>query len=59
LSATRKYAQGDDGSVCYLGEDVADFEDGAIVAKESTWFAGKDGPAAMIMPADPKVGDPW
>jgi hypothetical protein len=51
------YAQADDGSVWYFGEDVADLEDGAIVTKEGTWLAGKDGPAAMIMPADPKVGD--
>jgi hypothetical protein len=51
------YAQADDGSVWYFGEDVADFEDGAIVTKEGTWIAGKDGPPAMIMPADPKVGD--
>ena len=50
------YAQADDGSVWYFGEDVADFEDGAIVTKEGTWIVGKDGPAAMIMPADPKVG---
>jgi hypothetical protein len=53
------YAQADDGSVWYFGEDVADFEDGAIVTKEGTWIAGKDGPAAMIMPADPKVGDAY
>jgi hypothetical protein len=51
------YAQADDGSVWYFGEDVSDFEDGAIVTKEGTWLAGKDAPAAMIMPADPKVGD--
>src|SRR5215211_6859686 len=53
------YAQADDGSVWYFGEDVADFEDGAIVTKEGTWFAGKDGPAAMIMPSGPKVGDAY
>jgi hypothetical protein len=51
------YAQADDGSVWYFGEDVADFEDGAIVTKEGTWLAGKDAPAAMIMPGTPKVGD--
>jgi hypothetical protein len=28
-----------------------------IVDTHGTWLAGKDGPAAMIMPADPKVGD--
>ncbi len=51
------YAQADDGSVWYFGEDVFDFVDGAIVVTEGTWLAGKDGPAAMIMPADPQVGD--
>src|SRR5215217_6542503 len=53
------YAQADDGSVWYFGEDVADFEDGAIVTKEGTWIVGKDGPAAMIMPADTQVGDAY
>jgi hypothetical protein len=51
------YAQADDGSVWYFGEDVFDFTDGAIVVTEGTWLAGKDGPAAMIMPAAPQVGD--
>lgn len=51
------YAQADDGSVWYFGEDVADYEDGEIVSTEGTWLAGRDGPAAMIMPADPQVGD--
>ena len=51
------YAQADDGSVWYFGEDVADIENGTIVTKEGTWLAGKDGPAQMIMPADPSVGD--
>ena len=51
------YAQADDGSVWYFGEDVFDFVDGAIVVTEGTWRAGRDGPAAMIMPGDPQVGD--
>ena len=51
------YAQADDGSVWYFGEDVADLEKGAIATKEGTWLAGKDGPAQMIMPGDPEVGD--
>lgn len=51
------YAQADDGSVWYFGEDVADLSNGAVVTKESTWLAGKDGQAQMIMPAHPKVGD--
>jgi hypothetical protein len=36
---------------------VFDFKDGAIATTEGTWLAGKDSPAAMIMPANPKVGD--
>ncbi len=51
------YAQDDAGAVWYFGEDVYNFGDGAIVDTHGTWLAGKDGPAAMIMPADPKVGD--
>jgi hypothetical protein len=53
------YAPADDGSVWYFGVDVADFEDGAIVTKEGTWIVGKDGPGAMIVSADPKVGDAY
>jgi hypothetical protein len=51
------YAQADDESVWYFGEDVADLEQGSIATKEGTWLAGKDGPAQMIMPGDPQVGD--
>ena len=51
------YAQDDDGAVWYFGEDVFNFEDGAIVDTHGTWIAGRDGPAAMIMPAGPEVGD--
>jgi hypothetical protein len=51
------YAQADDGSVWYLGEDVVDYERGIAATTEGTWRAGLDGPAAMIMPAHPKVGD--
>ncbi len=53
------YAQADDGSVWYLGEDVSDFRDGQIYTKEGTWLAGKDGPPAMIMPGHPRVGDSY
>ncbi len=51
------YAQDDDGAVWYFGEDVFNFADGVVADTEGTWFAGKDGPAAMIMPPDPQVGD--
>ena len=51
------YAQADDGSVWYLGEDVFNYKDGLIADTEGTWFAGREGPPAMIMPAHPKVGN--
>ena len=52
------YAQADDGSVWYFGEDVFNYnEDGVIADTDGTWLAGKEGPPAMIMPADPRVGD--
>ena len=52
------YAQADDGSVWYLGEDVYDYDvNGRIVTTEGTWHAGTEGPAAMIMPSDPQIGD--
>ena len=51
------YAQADDGSVWYFGEAVSNYRDGVVENTEGTWLAGKDGPPAMIMPADPKVGD--
>ncbi len=51
------YAQADDGSVWYFGEDVSNYRDGVVDNTEGTWLAGKDGPPAMIMPANPRVGD--
>jgi hypothetical protein len=51
------YAQADDGSVWYFGEDVFNFADGVITDTHGTWIAGIDGPPAMIMPADPQIGD--
>ncbi|MFE7840384.1 hypothetical protein ACFU53_31330 [Streptomyces sp. NPDC057474] len=52
------YAQADDGSVWYLGEDVFNYADGVVADTDGTWQAGRDGaPPAMIMPADPEKGD--
>ena len=54
------YAQSDDGSVWYLGESVFDYdEDGFVTTTEGTWHAGNEGPAAMIMPARPRIGDAY
>jgi hypothetical protein len=52
------YAQADDGSVWYFGEDLFDFDDeGFVDSTEGNWLAGVDGPPAMIMPGNPQVGD--
>jgi hypothetical protein len=51
------YAQADNGSVWYFGEDVVDYEKGVAATTAGTWRVGLDGPAAMIMPAHPEVGD--
>ena len=51
------YAQADDGSVWYFGEDLFDYErSGFVDSTEGAWLAGVDGPPAMIMPGDPQVG---
>jgi hypothetical protein len=51
------FAQADDGSVWYFGEDVANYEEGRVADHDGSWLAGEDGPAGMIMPGQPKVGD--
>jgi len=51
------FAEADDGSVWYFGEDVDNYEDGVIADHEGSWLAGRDGPPGMIMPAKPERGD--
>jgi hypothetical protein len=50
-------AQAPDGTVCYFGEDVDNFEDGELVDHEGSWRAGENGNLpGIIMPAEPEVG---
>jgi hypothetical protein len=51
------YAQADDGAVWYFGEDVFNYDDGAVADMHGTWIAGRDGLPGMIMPGNPQVGD--
>jgi hypothetical protein len=52
------HAQGPDGTVYYLGEDVNMYEDGQLVSHEGTWIAGEGAnQAGEFMPAEPRVGD--
>jgi len=51
------YGQDDAGAVWYFGEDVFNYADGDLADTGGTWLAGRDGPVAMIMPANPQLGD--
>jgi hypothetical protein len=51
------FAQSDDGTVCYFGEEVDIYEEGEVVAHEGAWRAGGQNRAGIVMPAHPKVGD--
>lgn len=55
--AVDRYAQADDGSVWYFGEDAFSYQRGVVADTEGTWLAGVNGPPAMIMPGGPRVGD--
>ena len=48
------YAQDGSGAIWYLGEDTAEFENGAIVSREGSFEAGVDGALpGVAIPADP------
>jgi hypothetical protein len=48
------YAQDSEGSIWYLGEDTAEYENGKVVTRSGSFEAGVDGAqAGIIMPANP------
>ncbi len=52
------FAQDDNGTVYYFGEDVDEYQDGKIISHEGSWLLGRDTPVpGIIFPAHPKVGD--
>ena len=54
------FAQADDGTVYYLGEDVDNIENGRVTDHKGTWRYGRDtDKLGVAMPADPQVGDTW
>lgn len=59
IEATRDYfAQDDDGSVYYMGEDVDEYSHGKITGHSGAWLFGKDTQRlGLLMPAHPKIGD--
>lgn len=49
------FVQAPDGTVCYYGEDVDDYEDGEIVGHGGAWRAGEGGNLpGILMPGDPQ-----
>ena len=54
------FAQGDGGTVYYLGEHVDNYEDGKVVDHDGTWLYGKHTDKMGVgMPAHPRVGSRW
>ena len=54
------FAQSDDGTVYYLGEDVDNIRRGKVVNHNGSWLYGRDTDVpGVAMPADPKVGDQY
>jgi hypothetical protein len=54
------FAQGDNGIVYYLGEDVDNYENGKVVDHQGSWLYGRDtSTLGVAMPAHPRVGSAW
>ncbi|MGH7994555.1 MAG: hypothetical protein ACREDQ_13625, partial [Limisphaerales bacterium] len=52
------FAQADDGTVYYLGEDVDEYKNGKVIGHSGAWLLGKDTQTpGVLMPAHPNVGD--
>jgi hypothetical protein len=52
------FAQADDGTVYYLGEDVDEYRNGKVISHSGAWLLGEDTQKpGVLMPAHPKVGD--
>ena len=52
------FAQADDGTVCYLGEDVDEYENGKVKGHEGSWALGRDTDVpGVIIPGHQKVGE--
>jgi len=52
------FAQADDGTVLYLGEDVDEYKNGNVAGHSGAWMFGKDTKRpGVLMPGNPKVGD--
>jgi hypothetical protein len=51
------FAQDGSGAVWYFGEEVDEYEGGAITGHDGAWLAGSDGSKpCLFMPARPRIG---
>jgi len=54
------YAQDSSGTLWYLGENTAEYENGKVSSREGSFEAGVDGAqAGVILPGDPQVGQSY
>ena len=54
------FAQDNEGTVWYFGEDTKEYDNGKVVSTKGSWEAGVDGAKpGIIMPAEPKVGESY
>jgi hypothetical protein len=54
------FAQSNDGTVYYLGEDVDNIKRGKVVNHHGSWLYGRDTDVpGVAMPPHPKLGDQW
>jgi hypothetical protein len=52
------FAQADDGTVYYLGEDVDEYKGGKVVGHSGAWLLGvQTKTPGVLLPGQPKVGD--
>ena len=51
------FAQSDDGTVWYLGEDVDEYKDGKVISHKGAWMYGKDTQTpGVLFPGKPVLG---
>lgn len=53
------YAQDKQGAVWYFGEATKEFKSGGRVITDGSWEAGVNGQPGIMMPANPKPGQPY
>jgi len=52
------FAQADEGTVYYLGEDVDEYKNGKVIGHEGAWLLGVHAQKpGVLIPGHPKVGD--